>query len=112
MRLEEGSPDFEALYKTVVGEAIGEVKDCQIAVAWVMMNRVRISRKEWGNTIQEVCTKLRQCECTSGPKKLSRLMSDERAREIKLWLPQVFNGHYDPTYGANHYYAFKGKRTS
>lgn len=39
---------------------------------------------------------------------LGNLKSSKAAQEIDQWLPRVYVDTTDPTYGANHFYAFQG----
>lgn len=106
MALDRSSSDYQALWKTVVGEAVGESKRGQIAVAWVVMNRANNPHK-WPHTIHDVCYQPYQFECVTNPN-LGNLMRSAAAKGIDAWLPSVFLDHSDPTDGANHYYAFAG----
>ena len=87
MALVEGSRDFEALFRTVVGEAVGEGTQGQIAVAWVIRNRVRDPR--WPNTIHDVCHQPYQFECMTNSN-LTALLNSPTAQEIRRWLPRVY----------------------
>lgn len=111
MELSRESEDYKVLLKTVVGEALDEVKNEQVAVAWVIMNRVKDSR--WPNTIAEVCRQREQFACWNDEGRLETLMSieEERVKQLDSWLARVYvDCPDDPTDGANHYYAFCGPR--
>ena len=54
--------DLMIMAKTIWGEARGEGRNGQVAVAWVIRNRAE--RGGWfGNTIREVCLKDQQFSC-------------------------------------------------
>jgi len=101
--------DVEILAKTIYGEARGEPLDGQIAVAWVVMNRVE-KMNRWASSIRGVVLQRKQFSCwNSSDENLGRIakvdMRDERyARAVAVAI-LVLNGDYnlDPTHGATHY---------
>lgn len=54
--------DVLILARTIYGEARGESEGAKIAVANVIMNRVK-NPKWWGNTVKEVCLAKNQFSC-------------------------------------------------
>jgi N-acetylmuramoyl-L-alanine amidase len=56
--------DLDMLARTLWGEARGEGREGQIAVAWVIRNRAEDPGKDWwGDTVAEVCHKPFQFSC-------------------------------------------------
>lgn len=57
--------DLDALVRTLFGEARGEPEAGQLAVAWVIRNRVEWPGAPhwWGSTIGDVCRKAYQFSC-------------------------------------------------
>jgi N-acetylmuramoyl-L-alanine amidase len=56
------STDWDIFGRTLYGEARGELFEGQVAVAWVILNRVK--RQGWyGKTVSEVCLKPYQFSC-------------------------------------------------
>lgn len=53
--------DIDILARTLWGEARGEGFDGRVAVAWVIVNRVKAGR--FGDTISEVCLRPKQFSC-------------------------------------------------
>jgi N-acetylmuramoyl-L-alanine amidase len=53
--------DIDTLARTIYGEARGEGFDGKVAVAWVVINRVRTGR--YGSTVKDVCLRPRQFSC-------------------------------------------------
>jgi spore germination cell wall hydrolase CwlJ-like protein len=53
--------DIGTLARTLYGEARGEAFDGKVAIAWVVVNRVRAGR--FGATVRDVCLKPRQFSC-------------------------------------------------
>lgn len=59
--LNRNSEDYKALLNTVSGEARGEERKGQEAVAWVIKNRADKNRSYWGgNTLAGVCKQPKQ----------------------------------------------------
>lgn len=67
LRAEASFDDFDTLARTVYGEARGESAEGRIAVAHVILNRVKVARAHggywWGDTIAGVCRKRWQFSC-------------------------------------------------
>ncbi|HEY6018760.1 MAG TPA: cell wall hydrolase, partial [Candidatus Paceibacterota bacterium] len=55
--------DIDVMSRTIYGEARGEQWDGQVAVGWVIRNRLEDSAKRYGKTIAEVCQKPYQFSC-------------------------------------------------
>lgn len=109
--------EFDTLWRTVYGEARGESLPGQVAVTWVILNRVKTDLGNdgkpdwWGEGVIGVCRKPRQFSCWNA--------SDPNARIIELVKPGapgtmevihavtgVLIGRFlDPTGGATHYHA-------
>lgn len=58
----ESLSDLDVMTATVWGEARGEARVGQVAVAWVIRNRAENPRW-WGRNIREVCLKSYQFSC-------------------------------------------------
>lgn len=111
MELIKDSNDYKVLLKTIVGEALNDVKNEQVAVAWLVMNRVRDPR--WPDTIAEVCRQPEQFACWSDEQSLETVMSKEaeKVKQIDSWLHKVYvDCPDDPTDGATHFYPFCGPK--
>ena len=98
------------LAKTIWGEARGEETRGKIAVAWVVVNRVRRQVSRWGMTVENVCLKPKQFSCWNlgdpNRPKLDRISSDDASyRECEAVARGVLSGTLaDPTGGATHYH--------
>lgn len=101
--------DHDTLARTIWGEARGESFNGQIAVAWVVLNR--LAKGGYGTTIEEVCKKPWQFSCwnTSDPNraKIENLVDEDhdffRAKGIAaLVMTKDFS---DPTDGSTNYFA-------
>jgi N-acetylmuramoyl-L-alanine amidase len=101
--------DLDIATRTVIGEARGENITGQVAVAFVIRNRVLFLPSWWGNTPKEVCLKPSQFSCWNlrDPNrdfimKLSR--DDSLYQGVEQTVLDVFLGiPNDPTYGATTY---------
>jgi len=105
MKLDRSSDEYRILLKTIYGEARGESKEIQIAVAWVIYNRTKLNMSYWGgSTLAGVCKHPYQFKCWNGLTDIT--MTDTRVQqEIDNWLPDVFNeASSDPTGGSTYYY--------
>jgi spore germination cell wall hydrolase CwlJ-like protein len=105
--------DIDVGSLTLFGEASNQGEDGEIAVAWVVRNRMRDTR--WPNTVAEVCLQRSQFSCWIAADwntaNLLRMLTAYlgktqdflQARSIAQW---VFGGFtsLDPTHGANHYH--------
>lgn len=104
--------DFDALRRTVYGEARGEPFRGQVAVAWVVLNRARHPTVTWwGEGIAGVCLAPKQFSCwnpddpNSG---LVRVANENMQSFIKATAAaaMVMSGETpDPTQSATHYHA-------
>lgn len=109
--------DIETLARTIYGEARGEPFIGQVAVAWVVKNRV--GRKGWGNTIADVCLKPLQFSCwnMNDPNRAKILAADldmpkfQRAFGIAC-LVVCGDDLDDPTGGADHYHTIARPKVS
>lgn len=108
--------EIDVLARTLWGEARGEGEAGMIAVAHVILNRVKVAQLKgrywWGNTVIQVCQKPNQFSCwnRSDPNfgKLQKVDENDRAFLKALWIARDVldkNGTDDPTEGATHYHA-------
>lgn len=90
-------------------EASGEGDEGMIAVAYVLLNRMKDGR--WGDNLAEVCLAPEQFSCwnTNDPnrKRMARMKNaDPLALGALSALGKAFRGAIvDPTLGATHYYS-------
>ena len=64
--MDRRSDDYKILLLTVSGEARGESKEGQVAVAWVLKNRANKINNSWGgNTLAGVCQHSEQVSLNS-----------------------------------------------
>lgn len=100
--MDKNSYDYQILLKTIYGEARGESELGQRAVAWVIYNRAKLNRANWGgNTLAGVCRWPYQFECWNGKNDIA--MTETKARDdIDRWLPTVYQGS-DPTSGSQYF---------
>lgn len=109
--------DIDTLARTIYGEARGEYLKPEgglaslIAVANVVMNRV-YSRKKFGSTIHEVCTKPYQFSCWNPNDPNHHLISTLKAGQNEVtrlcWkvAESVANGSWpDLSKGSDHYFS-------
>lgn len=100
--------ELDTAVRTVLGEARGEPEEGQIAVAWVIRNRVE-TPGWWGESVGEVCRKPWQFSCwNSGD--MNGLMvrriaktSDLYLKTLDLTLGVFRDAVEDPTRGATMY---------
>lgn len=101
----------DVLARTVWGEARGEPEQGMLAVAQVVMNRVRARRGYWGNTVVEVCRKPFQFSCwnANDPNLPAMLTVDLRqpqfARALRVAGDALSGTVADPSRGATHYHS-------
>ena len=108
--------DIDTLARTLWGEARGEGEPGMIAVAAVILNRVRISAEHdarywWGTGIAGVCLAKSQFSCwnpgdPNRPKLLAVDLADREFRLARTIAERAAAGQLeDPTYGATSYKA-------
>ena len=102
--------DLDTLARTVFGEARGEPMQGKIAVAHVVMNRVR--KQSWyGKTVKGVCTHPYQFSCwnSNDPNlsKLTAVTADDKSFRLCLYAAiAAMDGLVpDPTSGSTHYHS-------
>jgi hypothetical protein len=103
---------IDTLARTLWGEARGEKRAGRVAVAWVVLNRVRAQKKAYGLTIEAVCLKPKQFSCwnANDPNlpKLKKVTSTDAvfAECLAIASDAVMNRLTppDPTHGAKHYH--------
>jgi N-acetylmuramoyl-L-alanine amidase len=109
--------DYDAMRRTVYGEARGQHYDGQIAVAWVILNRAQHPTTNWwGRGIEGVCFKEKQFSCwnpgdpnaglcrVANENLPSFLKASAAAAAVMLGLAP------DPTNGATHYHTIAAPR--
>ncbi|MBK8157970.1 MAG: cell wall hydrolase [Rhodospirillaceae bacterium] len=108
--------DADTLARTVFGEARGEKREGQTAVAWVIRNRVEMDLGNdgkpdwWGEGIQGVCKKPGQFSCWLKSDRNARIIQAVTIdhpvfRQCLLVADDVLrNAVADPTIGATHYH--------
>lgn len=106
--------DWSDLYvasRTVYGEARGESPEGKLAVACVIMNRVR-GKKWFGNTIKKVCSKPFQFSCWNAKDPNRALIEKATISQLEAYgcVGPVLQALHtagtdaDPTRGACHYH--------
>lgn len=101
--------DVEILARTIFGEARGEPREGQVAVAWTVKNR--FESKKWfsAKSVAGVCLKRAQYSCWNPGDPTYRRMVQATKLELEPFAEigqAVFGGSEpDPTGGATHYYA-------
>lgn len=108
--------ELDILTRTVWGEARGESEKGQVAVAWVIKNRVN-QPKWWGKSYISVCKKPWQFSCWNAddpnyPFMMGRKMIPvEQYQACEEAVKKALYGDKDPTKGATHYYNPKAVKT-
>lgn len=100
--------DWDVYGRTLWGEARGEPFSGQVAVAWVIKNRLNTGR--WGNTFDQVCMFPKQFSCwNEGDPNRGKAMTVNandptflRAKGITALV--AWGDLPDPTQGATHYF--------
>lgn len=93
---------------TIAMEASGEGEKGEIAVAFVLLNRMKTGR--WGDNLASVVLAAEQFSCwnTKDPNR-QRIAKTKNADPIFITagaaLNKALNGYPDPTGGATHYYS-------
>lgn len=113
--LEHSADDVDTLARTIWGEARGEGYQGMVAVANVVINRHRISRRTpdqkdwWGETIKEICLAPRQFSAWWDHNRPKMLEADARTPQFSTAMSiaarAVSNQLVDITGGATHYHA-------
>lgn len=100
--------DLEIMARTIYGEASNESFTGKLAVAFVIVNRVR---KGFQKDAASVCLAPKQFSCWNandpGPNRISRVTTEsQQFRECLAAAICAYDGVMpDPTTGADHYYA-------
>ena len=97
------------LAATVLGEAEGECRSGKLAVASVILERVRDPR--WPGSVHGVCLQPWQFSCwNSNSPRIATMMAPRKRTSAAVWLDcfsaassQFFNLQVSPVPGANHY---------
>lgn len=102
---------LQVVARTILGEAVGESREGQEAVAWVIRNRVESGR--YPDTAEGVARQPYQFSAWNDPRTGGNgwvhVRSGDAYDEALDVAISVFAGHTpDPTYGATHYYAPAG----
>lgn len=101
--------ELEVMAKTIYGEASSETFTGKLAVAYVIMNRVK--KGKWGKDAASVCWAPLQFSCWNkndpGPLRIAKTTFDNPAfRECLAAAICAYDTVLpDPTEGADHYYA-------
>ena len=101
--------DIDTLARTIYGEARGETLKGKIAVAHVVLNRVK-AKSWWGRTIHGVCRKPWQFSAWNAndpnrPRMERVTISDRLYRDCLYAAVGAIQGHLkDPTKGSCHYH--------
>lgn len=103
---------IDTLARTLWGEARGETRIGRVAVAWVVLNRVRAQKKFYGLKIEEVCLKPKQFSCWNvGDENLPKIKKVTSADPVYVECLAIASDTVmdrltppDPTVGAKHYH--------
>lgn len=93
---------LDVLARTVYGESRGESYAGQVAVASVVLNRVR-AHPRWPASIAAVCLQPRQFSAWNDPTPLASLASDDPGLGLCRAAARAASDLKDSTNGANHY---------
>jgi N-acetylmuramoyl-L-alanine amidase len=101
--------DLSVMARTVFGEARGEPHEGRLAVAHVILNRVRVGGW-WGASISEACLKRWQFSCwnpgdPNRPRLFQIELDDRDLLGCTRACVEALSGAPDPTGGATHYHA-------
>lgn len=97
--------DEQIALRTLWGECRGEPHEGQVAVAAVLLNRLKSGK--WGKSLASVCLAKIQFSCwnASDPQReRMAALADEELTGLKAALAEAMAGK-DPTKGATHYFA-------
>jgi N-acetylmuramoyl-L-alanine amidase len=101
--------DFEVLARTIFGEAGGESWRGRVAVAHVILNRLKSKKWFSAPTIAEVCQKPWQFSCWNAGdpvrEKMMKAAGTSLSGSMAAALDALTGVEKDPTNGATHYYA-------
>lgn len=103
--------DFDVMARTVWGEARGEPFAGQLAVAWVILNRLMDQGRRWPASIHAICVQYKQFSCwdaadpNSGKCHSVELSDRTLCKLFRLCLKAYEGGYDDPANGATHYFA-------
>jgi spore germination cell wall hydrolase CwlJ-like protein len=101
--------DVRSLTEAIYGEARGESWCGQIAVGWVILNRMIQNPKEWGATVTQVVNKPHQFSPFGKKNPNLRKMKRADESEDAFYMAQqaayaVLGGAADPTGGATYFH--------
>lgn len=103
--------DVDILARTIYGEARGESKQGQMAVALVIINRYQSQKWFAGKTIADTCLKARQFSCWNSDdpncEKIKNLTLDQLRPYYEVAQTAISGECIDITNGATHYHAKK-----
>lgn len=102
--------DVDTLARTIYGEARGEGAQGQIAIANVVMNRIKSGITWWGDDVQSVCKKPFQFSCWNKNDPNLQVITDIQAGVVFDQCKEIAENAIDGiltdnTYGATSYYA-------
>src|SRR5580692_7000715 len=103
--------DVEVASRTVYGEARGEVNDGMLAVAWVLVNRLKAGEWYSGKTLAGTCLKREQFSCWNPTDPNYSILCNLKDTDLTLtacrnFALEAINGMgTDPTDGATFYKA-------
>ena len=100
--------DYEIMARTIFGEARGEPKADDIAIAHVICNRWRSGKWFGARSLAGVCLKRLQFSCWNHSDPTYKRMVNATAEELAPFVAvakQAIEDLVDPTFGATHYYA-------
>jgi N-acetylmuramoyl-L-alanine amidase len=101
--------DIRALAEVIYGEARGESWCGQVAIGWVVVNRIKVDPKTWGATVAQVVNKPNQFsafgKADPNLKRMKRADESEHAFfTASMAALSVLSGAPDPTGGATYFH--------
>jgi spore germination cell wall hydrolase CwlJ-like protein len=101
--------DIRALAEVIYGEGRGESWCGQVAIGWVVVNRIKANPKTWGATVDQVVTKPNQFssfgKTDPNLKRMKRADESEHAFFMaNAAALSVLSGAPDPTGGATYFH--------